>query len=198
MKEIYTVKDLLGDEELMASIVEDLDDFDEEAEVTYAVWAIGYTADSCITDVDMFVGEFADPDRAVEVAKSLTVADIINKDSEEFYDSDPDTSVAYISIEVETVVADEDEGTMNVGTIYKRDLWLDDEPEDDEEIIHVKDSEYSIDEDGNLIISCAQFNHLNKNDIIKVQYDDEDNQPILTYKVMSKTTSGNFECKFMY
>jgi hypothetical protein len=42
-----------------------------------------------------------------------------------FGEPDPDT--VYFSIEVETVIGDpddEDGGTINIGTIYKRDLWL--------------------------------------------------------------------------
>ena len=197
MKEINTVQDLMNDEELFSYVTEDLEDFDDTAVVTYAVWAIGYDADSCITDTEMYLGEFADPDLAVEKAKALTLADIIHLASEEDDGSEPNEDVAYVTIEVETVVDDEEEGSMNVGTIFKKDLWLYEEP-DDEELIHVKDNEYVLDEDGNLIISCDQFNHLNKNDRIKVMYDDEDNTPVLTYTVKSKTTGNKFICEFEY
>lgn len=195
--ENITIKDLMENEELKQYITEDLEDFEEDLVVTYEVWAIGYDEDGAITDTDLYLGEFLDPDRAIEVAKNLTFSDVIQRAAEED-NVVPDEPVTYISIEVETVVADDEGNSMNVGTIYKKELCVDGESEDDEEIIHVKDNEYSIDDDGNLIISCAQFNHLNKNDIIKVMYDDEDNTPVLTYKIMSKTTSGNFECEFMY
>lgn len=195
--EINTIKDLMENEELSRFVTEDLEDFEEDLVVTYEVWAIGYDEDGAITDTDLYLGEFLDPDRAIEVAKNLTFSDVIQRAAEED-NVVPDEPVTYISIEVETVVADDEGNSMNVGTIYKKELCIDGESEDDEEIIHVKDNEYSIDEDGNLIISCAQFNHLNKNDIIKVMYDDEDNTPVLTYKIISKTTSGTFECEFMY
>lgn len=196
MKEINTVRDLMNDEELSSYVTEDLEDFDDTAVVTYAIWAIGYDADSCITDTEMYLGEFVDPDLAVEKAKALTLADIIHLAAEED-DSEPNEDVAYVTIEVETVVDDEEEGSMNVGTIFKKDIWLYEEP-DDEELIHVKDNEYVLDEDGNLIISCDQFNHLNKNDRIKVMYDDEDNTPVLTYTIKSKTTDNKFICEFEY
>lgn len=200
-KEINTVKDLMENEELSQFVTEDLEDFEEDAVVTYEVWAIGYDEDCAITDTDLYLGEFIDPDRAIEVAKNLTFSDIIQLAAEED-NVVPDETVAYISIEVETVVADDEGDSMNVGTIYKKELCIDgeleDDEEDDEDVIHLKDNEYSLDDDGNLIISCSQFNHLNKNDIIKVMYDDEDNKPILTYKITSKTTSGTFECEFMY
>lgn len=195
--ENITIKDLMENEEFKQYITEDLEDFEEDLAVTYEVWAIGYDEDGAITDTDLYLGEFLDPDRAIEVAKNLTFSDVIQRAAEED-NTVPDEPVTYISIEVETVVADDEGNSMNVGTIYKKELCIDGEPEDDEEMIHVKDNEYSINEDGNLVISCAQFNHLNKNDIIKVMYDDEDNTPVLTYKIMSKTTSGNFECEFMY
>lgn len=196
MREINTVRDLMNDDELSSYVTEDLEDFDDTAVVTYAIWAIGYDADSCITDTEMYLGEFVDPDLAVEKAKALTLADIIHLAAEED-DSEPNEDVAYVTIEVETVVDDEEEGSMNVGTIFKKDIWLYEEP-DDEELIHVKDNEYVLDEDGNLIISCDQFNHLNKNDRIKVMYDDEDNTPVLTYTIKSKTTDNKFICEFEY
>ena len=198
-REINTVKDLMENEELAQYVTEDLEDFEDGVSVRYEIWAIGYDANDKVTDAELFLGEFTDPDKAIEKAKSLTFSDVIQLAAEEDCVI-PDEPVAYLSIEVETVVEDDDESTMNVGTIFKFELWADEEPEDDddEEMIHLKDNEYSLDDDGNLIISCAQFNHLNKNDIIKVQYDDEDNKPILTYKIISKTTSGTFECEFMY
>lgn len=198
MKEINTIKDLMNDEELTQYVTEDLEDFEEDAAVTYEIWAIGYDANGKVTDAELFLGEFTDPDKAIEKAKSLTFSDVIQLAADEDCVI-PDEPVAYLSIEVETVVEDDD-STMNVGTIFKFELRVDDEEEEDnEEMIHLKHNDYFLSDDGNyLIISCAQFNHLNKNDIIKVMYDDEDNTPVLTYKVVSKTTSGTFECEFIY
>ena len=197
--EINTIKDLMENEELSRFVTEDLEDFEEDTPVTYEIWAIGYDANDKATDAELFLGEFTDPDKAIEKAKSLTFSDVIQLAAEEDC-TIPDEPVAYLSIEVETVVEDDDESTMNVGTVFKFELWADDEDEEDDidELIHLKDNEYSLDDDGNLLISYTQFNHLNKNDIIKVMYDDEDNQPILTYKIISKTTSGTFECEFIY
>lgn len=195
--EINTIKDLMENEELSRFVTEDLEDFEEDLVVTYEVWAIGYDEDGAITDTDLYLGEFLDPDRAIDVAKNLTFSDVIQRAAEED-NVVPDEPVTYISIEVETVVADDEGNSMNVGTIYKKELCIDGEPEDDEDIIHIKDNEYSLDEDGNLIISCDQFNHLNKNDRIKVMYDDEDNTPVLTYTIKSKTTDNKFICEFEY
>lgn len=201
MKEISTVKELVEDKDLMKCIVEDLEDFDENSPVTYAVWAIGYTADSEITDTDMFIGEFIDPDRAIEKAKALTVADIVYQAAEENDGSEPANDVAYVSIEVETVVDDEEEGTMNVGTIYKRDLWLSEVEEDEySEIVFLREADFTLLEDGSIEVPCEILMDFNKNDVVQFMFIEEnkDSTPILTYKIISKTTSNKYICEFIY
>lgn len=206
MKEVTTIKTLSEDKDLMKYVTEDLEDFNEETPVTYEVWAIGYTADNKITDTDMLIGEFTDPDQAVEKAKTVTLADIVHQAAEEHDGSEPADDVAYISIEVETVVDDEEEGTMNVGTIYKRELWIDGEygdeadiPEDEySEVIPVTTKDYKLLEDGSLEIDCEIFKSFNKNDTVQIWFTDEDGKAILTYKIISKTTANKFICEFVY
>jgi hypothetical protein len=208
-REINTIKDLMNDEELMSHVTEDLEDFDLESTVTYEVWAIGYDEGSAITDTDMFIGEFADPDKAIEKAKALTLADIIHQAAEEDNGAAPAENVAYISIEVETVVDDEDgEETMNVGTIYKRELWIDGEYGNEEdaledeysEVIPITNKEYTLLEDGSIEVDCEVLKNFNKNDMVQFMFVEEnkDITPILTYKIISKTTSNKFTCEFIY
>lgn len=206
MKEVTTIKTLSEDKDLMKYVTEDLEDFNEETPVTYEVWAIGYTADNKITDTDMLIGDFTDPDQAVEKAKTVTLADIVHQAAEEHDGSEPADDVAYISIEVETVVDDEEEGTMNVGTIYKRELWIDGEygdeadiPEDEySEVIPVTTKDYKLLEDGSLEIDCEILKNFNKNDTVQIWFVDEDGKAILTYKIISKTTANKFICEFVY
>lgn len=206
MKEVTTIKTLSEDKDLMKYVTEDLEDFNEETPVTYEVWAIGYTADNKITDTDMLIGEFTDPDQAVEKAKTVTLADIVHQAADEYDGSEPADDVAYISIEVETVVDDEEEGTMNVGTIYKRELWIDGEygdeaniPEDEySEVIPVTTKDYKLLEDGSLEIDCEILKNFNKNDTVQIWFTDEDGKAILTYKIISKTTANKFICEFVY
>lgn len=206
MKEVTTIKTLSEDKDIMKYVTEDLEDFNEETSVTYEVWAIGYTADNKITDTDMLIGEFTDPDQAVEKAKTVTLADIVHQAAEEHDGSEPADDVAYISIEVETVVDDEEEGTMNVGTIYKRELWIDGEygdeadiPEDEySEVIPVTTKDYKLLEDGSLEIDCEILKSFNKNDTVQIWFTDEDGKAILTYKIISKTTANKFICEFVY
>ena len=117
------IKELMNNEELVNNIVEDLEDLPEYSEVFYAVWALGHDANNEPTDDEVLVGEFTDPDDAIEFAEKVSLEQVNEMG---FGDRCADTT--FFTIEVETVVADpddEDGGTMNIGTIYVRDLWLD-------------------------------------------------------------------------
>lgn len=195
-----TVKDLMNNEELIKEITEDLEDFDEDATVTYEVWAIGYDGDSCITDTEMLIGEFADPEKAIEKAKALTLADIVHQASEEDNGTEPDKSVAYISVEVETVVEDEDDGTMNVGTIFRKEIWITEECSDEteSEIVELAETDYSPRSDGTIRVSCELLKNFNKNDCVQFKFINEATKPILTYKIISKNTGNQYICEFIY
>ena len=202
---MITVKDLMNNEELTKGIIEDLEDFDENAEVTYEVWAMGYDEDDNVTDAEFLLREFNTPDEAVSYAREVTLADVVNLSSD---DSEPLDNIASIAVEVETVIADDDEGTMNVGTIYKRDLWIDGEYGNEEdafedeynEIVKVTSEDYKLLEDGSLEISCDLLKDFSKNDMVQIWFTDEDKdyKSILTYKIISMTTDNNFICEFIY
>ena len=118
------VKELLENEELMNNIVEDIEEVPEDSEVTYEVWALGYAEDDTCTGSELLIGEFDDPDEAVECAKNFDFVDfsgLINfeHEAEQFFGR-----VARFSIEVETVVNDSVDGSMNIGTVYRKDLCL--------------------------------------------------------------------------
>lgn len=208
MKEVNTVKELMEDKDLMRYVTEYLDDFADDTVVTYEVWAIGYDEHGAITDTDMYITESEDPDVAIEKAKALTLADIIHQASEEDNGTEPISSVTCISIEVETVVDDEEEGTMNVGTIYKRDIWLDGEYDDEEDVtedeysavVPITNKEYTLLEDGSIEVDCLTLKDFNKNDMVQFMFIDEnaDTTPIITYKIISKTTANKYICEFVY
>jgi hypothetical protein len=192
-KEIKTLKDLITDESFVNYIVEDIEDIPEDVTVSYEVWAIGYDGKKAITDTEFLLKELADPDEAVAFAEACTLADILNMSEEEPWEATlEDYEVTSLTIQVETVVNDAEEGTMNVGTIYHKTIQID--PAD----IHVTSKDYSLSDEGNLEISCELLKAFNKNDFIKVMFDDEDNNPILTYKIISKTTNNNYICEFYY
>lgn len=206
MKEVLTFKEVMENKDLAKFIAEDLDEIPEDAEVTYELWAIGYNADGAITDTEMFVAEFTDPDEAIQRAKQITLADIVHQAAEEHDGSTPAENVTYISLEVETVVDEDEDGTMNIGTIYKRELWIDgeygdeeDAPEDEySEAVPVTAKDYRLLEDGSLEIDCDILKNFNKNDMVQIWFTDEDHKSILTYKIISKTTGNKFICEFIY
>ena len=186
------VKELFENEELMESIVEDIEDIPADTEVFYSVWALGYTADDDCTDDEVLVGEFTDPDEAVKCAEATTLEVI-----EELGYGERDEATAYFSIEVETVVADpedEDGGTMNIGTVYQRDLWIDGEYGSEEDnpyacedpIVAVASGDYEILEDGTLKLSAKFLQGFNKNDFIAVDFVEEEGTAIMSYKILSK------------
>lgn len=208
MKEVLTIKEIMENKDLAEYIAEDIEDIPEDCAVTYAVWAIGYDEDDAITDAEMLIAEFTDPDEAIQKAKQLTLADIVHQAADEDDGRESITNVCRISIEVETVVEDDDEGTMNIGTIYKRDIWIDGERSDESdtssedeysEVVRVTSKDYRIlEDDGSLEIDCDILKNFNKNDIVQIWFTDEDNKSILTYKIISKTTGNKFICEFIY
>jgi hypothetical protein len=124
-----TVKEMLTNPEVVENIVEDITDIPEDAEVVYSVWALGYDCCDRTTDKETLLGEFTNPDEAIAYVESADLELIQHIDNGVLTDD-----TAYLSIEVETVITDpddEDGGTMNIGTIYQRELWLDGEYGDD-------------------------------------------------------------------
>lgn len=175
-----TVKDLFKNEELMNVLVEDIEDFPEEAEVRYAVWALGYDEDDEITDAEFLIGEFDDPDDAITCAGQLTF-ETLDKEFE------IPSYVAHFSIEVETVVEvldDEDESFMNVGTIYRKELKA--EGQVSIPILVIRSDECAHTDDGKLKISCNLMRDFNKNDLVRLQFIDIPDSDLLIYKVISK------------
>lgn len=196
------VKDLMNNGELMQHIVEDLEDFSEDSPITYEVWALGYNHLDEITASELLLNTFEDPDKAVEYVKQITLADIVHKASEEDVDLEPSINIDHISVEVETVLSDPNDefvgGTINVGTIYKKEINIyEDESEDEEEIVSLHEDDYTLLDDGTLEVRRTLLKNFNKNDQVKVMFIDEDNKPILTYKIISKIGSL-FICEFIY
>ena len=162
-------------DETINEIIESLDDFDAE-NAWYEVWAIGYDCDSELTGAEMLLGTFDDADSAVQYASIITYADIRQIDEDEIFVRTSDM----LSIEVETVVdcEDEDEGTMNVGTIFAKSMcvYIED--------ITVTSKDYEIVEDDKLKISCKLLKDFNKNDKVKVYFSEE--KMILSYRIISR------------
>ena len=107
--------------DLVNELVEDINEIPADTEVSYEVWAIGYDEEDNATEAELLLATFDDPDQAVHYAKELTLADVVNLAADD--ECDITTEVYSIHIEVETVVPD-DEGTVNIGTIYKKTIEI--------------------------------------------------------------------------
>ena len=101
--------------------IEDINALD----ATYEIWAIGYDEDGDITDSELFIDSFDNPDDAIKAARAISLTDIIDLDAESsagFFDEHK--RVTYVSIEVETVVeVPEDDYVENIGTIFTKELY---------------------------------------------------------------------------
>ena len=182
--------------DIVNKLVEDLE-VPEDIPVTYEVWAIGFDEENDLTGAAMVLRTFSDPDQAVEYAKALTLADVVNLAAEEDY-GDLTYETQSISIEVETVVPgdDKDDMSMNVGTIYKKRIEIYG-AEDRSGFVELTGKDYEILEDGNLQIPCSLLRDYNKNDEITVLFVDEEQPWPIAYKLISKTTSGHYICEFV-
>ncbi len=180
--------------EIVNKLVEDIET-PEDVSVTYEVWAVGYDEDNEPNGAFMLLNTFDDPDQAVAYAKDITLAEVVNLAAEEDYD-ELTYETASISIEVETVVpsADEDGLNINVGTVYKKRIEI---YEDTPEFVELTRKDYEILEDGNLQIPCAILKDYNKNDEFTALFVDEEQAWPITYKIISKTTSGHYICEFV-
>ena len=115
-----TINEMMNNPDLLADITEDLEDFDETAEVVYEVWALGYDDNDEVVDAELCMFTSTDRDKAINFAKRATLAEVVNLMPEEPCE---DCKVAKIKIEVETVVPVSEDELMNVGTIFEKEVW---------------------------------------------------------------------------
>lgn len=176
-------------DELVADI-----DIPEDVPVMYEVWAIGYDEEDQITDAELLIGTFENPDEAASFARDTSVTGILGLAEDCTYPGF-DKSVHTIHVEVETVVASDEDGTMNIGTVYKKTLELFEEAPD---YVCLSGNEYEvIEETGMIQIPCVLLKDYNKNDIITVLFIDEEKPWPIEYKIISKTTGGYYICDFV-
>ena len=111
------VKDLLTKEDLQ-HIKRVLQILPEEAPIHYEVWAIGYTNNA---KQETLLRRFETPDVAIEYADAVYLLDAITAIAG---NSRFDYGTDYVFVEVETVIDDMKGSTINIGTIYKNDLFI--------------------------------------------------------------------------
>ena len=181
-----TINEMMNSPELLAEIAEDLEDFDENAEVVYEVWALGYDENDEITDAELCMFASTDRDEAINYAKKATLADVVHGS-----DNGPcaNSEVFRIAIEVETVVPIDDD-LVNIGTVYSKTLWEAEEPEypedDDVDVVELSDGDFEVLPDNTLKVKRKVLKDYNKNDTVFVVFPDDANKFPIAYKIMSK------------
>ena len=111
------VKDLLTKEELR-HMKRALQILPEDAPVSYEVWAIGYTNNN---RKETLLNSFDNSQEAVDYADAVYLSDAITAivgNNRFNYGTD------CVFVEVETVIDDTKGSTVNIGTIYKNNLYV--------------------------------------------------------------------------
>lgn len=187
-------EELITNRELVKNLAESLEDFPQDSEAKYSLWVIGRN-NSKESTAELFIYEFNTPEAAVAKAETIDITFIEEQTEMPIADYCEVNSIDNFSVEVETVVADpedEDGGTMNIGTIYKRDLWLDGEYGSEEElgldgapIIALESRDYEILDDNTIKIRAELLHGFNENDSVHIYFADSKDSDILTCKVVS-------------
>lgn len=176
--------------DIVNELVADIEETPTDAPVSYEVWAIGYDEEDQITDAEMLLSTFDDPDMAVEYAKMLTLADVVNLAADD--ECDVTTEVYSIHIEVETVVPGDD-GTMNIGTIYKKTLEIFEELPD---YVPLSADDYVLLDNGDIIVPCNILSNYNKNDCFTAIFEDNGISQPMIYRIKSNV-GDCFVCEFV-
>lgn len=162
------------------AIIDDLD-IPEFTKPTYEVWAIGYDSENRVTDAELFLGDFINPDEAIAKAETVTLGNLVAADLVAEINSEKVNDIfkgGFVSIEVETVIPDDDEGIINIGTIYNRTMQVPVVTIDVEETIKM--------EDNTLQIPVETYGNLKAGDLVTVVYS-KDPMTVLCYKVTAIT-----------
>ena len=172
--------------EIDNDFIDELDDVIVNEEAIYEVWAIGYGENGAITDADLYLDEFGDPDEAVSFAKDITLADIVHLASEEKFD-ETIGPISYISIEVETVIKDvEGISLMNAGTIFRKSIVVNEEPE---EIVELTSADYQIDSFGSMEVSSRVLGDRDLGEKVKFLFADTPEKSVLTYEIIFRSSA---------
>lgn len=213
MEKINNINDIINNQELVNSIADEITEIPEDSDVSYEVWAIGYNKNREAVGADLLIKTLNDPNEATKFADKLTITDIIDLDDDIHAGQEiTETSVQsdIISVEIESVVSYDCDDPVNIGTIYRRDLWVDGEYGSEEnapcyedegeysEVVPVNSKEYKLLKDGSLELDCEILKDYNKNDLVQIWFTDEDNLSTLTYKIISKTADNKYICEFEY
>jgi hypothetical protein len=183
-------KELITNQELVNELVSSLEDFPQGSDTKYDLWIIQNNYED-VEVSEYFIYEFDSHEEAVTKAESIDLKFI-----EELLEHPvvlcPDGKYNdYFSVEIEEVIVDpEDENnTINIGTIYTRDILLTDTPKetglDGDPIIAVSTGDYEFLEDNTLKIRTELLHGFNLNELVNIYFADDKDSDILSCKIIS-------------
>lgn len=185
-------KELITNEELVNDIAEGLEDFPQGSEAKYDLWVIGK---DCKNEAvaELFIYEFDAPEDAVAKAEAVDIKFVEEQLEQPVLYYCDENNIDHFSVEIETVITDpeDDDSTINIGTIYRRDLYLDGEyPQeevglDGDPIIALEARYYEILDDNTIRIRAELLQGYNKNDEVHIYFADNTDSDILTCKVVA-------------
>jgi hypothetical protein len=178
------MKELLAFEEL-ADLAE-LSNEDVDS-TSYEVWAIGYDEEDNFTGAELLLGTFHNPDSAVEFANSVSFADVLHLAAETQEEHALDACPAeYLSIEIETVISDEDGHGVNVGTIYKKSITISSSPD-----LVLSEDSFKVTDDG-IKISKQVFDDFKLGESLDIAFTATE---VISYKMVAEDTAWIY-CEF--
>lgn len=194
-------KDLITNPEFAEVIADSLEDFSQDFLAKYELWIIGYNLDNEPVS-ELFVYAFDDPEEAITKAETIDTKFIEEQTEMSIADYYNSHEIERISVEVETTIEDVDD--LSAGTIYKRELLLDEECEiglDGDPIIALSSSDFEILDNNIFKIRKELLKDYNKNDFVRVYIADDPDADILELKITSKVMYEDgdyYHCDFNF
>lgn len=186
------IEEMFNNRDFINNLAESLEDIPQDSSAKYALWVIGLDEENDPM-YDLFIYEFDTPEEAVNKAKDLNLKFIEEQIEQPILFFCDNNNIDHFSIEVETVVPDPDEegSTMNIGTIYRRELCLEEDfgdlgLGDYSNVVCITKKDFELLEDGTLKVSCGLLRDFNKNDYVLFEFVDEETPSVLEYKIVSK------------
>ena len=189
-------EELITNQEIVNNLADSLEDIPQDYSAKYALWVIGLDEENDPM-YDLFIYEFDTPEEAVNKAEGIDLKFIEEQTEQPILFFCDNNNIDHFSIEVETVVLDPDDeegGTMNIGTIYRRELLVYEDHDDAESagvgdytnVVCISNKDFELLEDGTLKVSCQLLREFNKNDYVLFEFVDDKDAAILEYKIISK------------
>jgi hypothetical protein len=180
-------------DDIINELVEDLD-IQDDVPVAYEVWATAYDEDGTVDASEMYITAFTDPDEAVAYAKWLTAASILTFAEESPVCSDAYADIEGVIIEVETTVIDENNDSVNIGTVYRNKLEL---FEAIPEFVVLSNDDYSIiEETSYIVVTCDLPREYKVGETITLLFEEDEHPWPIKYKIIRKSADG-YICDFV-